>query len=114
MENPLELPVRLMSKVYKVNLNALKSPANDDGFERGTRSILAFEQTALTTFQQPLHFALPDSVVPIIDTLRDSVDTCMLELNMDLPYTIEYFGITDDPQILTSKFFPLCVGDFAV
>ena len=53
--------------------------------------------TALTTFQQPLHFALPDSIVPIVDTLCDFVDTCMPELNMDPSYTIEYFGITDDP-----------------
>ena len=46
MEYPLELPVRLMSKVYMANLNTLKSTANDDGFERGTRSILAFVKTA--------------------------------------------------------------------
>jgi len=50
MENPLELPIWLMSEVNKVNPNTLKSSANDDGFVRDARSVLAFQQVALTTF----------------------------------------------------------------
>jgi hypothetical protein len=78
------LPDRLMSEVYKVNLNTLQSPTSDD------------------------------SIVPIIDTLCDFVDTCMFEFKMDPPSSTEYLDITDDPPILTSKFFPLCVRGFAV